>query len=467
MKLNTPILSFMLLLVAWTANATTDVLVEFRSGQEKSNGNPLLPGYYADPTVVEDRGGYYLYATLDPWGGETLGCWSSEDFEDWTYHELNWPTKTACTSPTSKGAMVWAPSVVRGMDGKFYMYVSVGSEVWVGGADHPLGPWHNLLINRPLIPENYIPGYHMIDAEAFIDEDGKAWLYWGSGWNWTNGRCWVVPLKPDMMTFDGPVTDVTPAHYFEGPFMQKHAGKYYLMYSDGKTTEDTYQVHYAIGDNPLGPFDEAENSPILTSDHEKGILSPGHHTVVELDGLHYIIYHRHSIPYDPENIHRQVCVDSLSWDEDGLIRKIIPTHRGPTMMGNLPHVRLGPPPIGTFSASSVQSPDFRIGFVSDHNYATLWKPAAEDVAPWIQVDLLVARQLSAMKIRFEYAWKPYRFTVQYSDDGQNWKVLENYVDTPVQGSPVIIPTPIEARFVRLVFPDNQEFVPAVFEWSVD
>ena len=27
--------------------------------------------------------------------------------------------------------------------------------------------------------------YHVIDAEAFIDDDGKAYLYWGSGWGWT------------------------------------------------------------------------------------------------------------------------------------------------------------------------------------------------------------------------------------------------------------------------------------------
>lgn len=166
-------------------------------GRAAGDGNPILPGYYADPSLVDVDGKFYLYTTIDPWGGETLACWESTDFKNWSYRVLNWPTKAACTSTTSKTAMVWAPSVVRGGDGKFYMYVSVGNEVWAGVADQPLGPWRNLLGDKPLIPENYKPGYHMIDAEVFMDSDGQSYLYWGSGWNWVNGKCWAVKLKPD------------------------------------------------------------------------------------------------------------------------------------------------------------------------------------------------------------------------------------------------------------------------------
>src|SRR5690606_15812286 len=88
--------------------------------RQAGRANPILPGYYADPSHVLADGKHYLYATLDPWGGETLGCWESADFKQWTFAPLNWPTKAACTSPTSKQAMVWAPSVVKGKDGRFY-----------------------------------------------------------------------------------------------------------------------------------------------------------------------------------------------------------------------------------------------------------------------------------------------------------------------------------------------------------
>jgi beta-xylosidase len=52
-------------------------------------GNPILPGYFADPSVVQVDGIVYIYATIDPWGGETLACWESKDWKNWTYRELN------------------------------------------------------------------------------------------------------------------------------------------------------------------------------------------------------------------------------------------------------------------------------------------------------------------------------------------------------------------------------------------
>ncbi len=89
----------------------------------------------------------------------------------------------------------------------------------------------------------------MIDAELFVDDDCQVYLYWGSGWNWVNGRCFAVKLRSDVATFDGDVKDVTPANYFEAPFMVKRHGRYFLMYSSGVTMKDTYQVHYAVGDS--------------------------------------------------------------------------------------------------------------------------------------------------------------------------------------------------------------------------
>jgi beta-xylosidase len=109
-------------------------------GQERIT-NPFIDGYFADPSVVKHEGRYYLYATIDPWGGDELAVFQSDDFKNWTRHKINWPTKNQCTSATSGGALVWAPCVVKGNDGRFYMYVSVGSEIWAGVSTHPLGPW--------------------------------------------------------------------------------------------------------------------------------------------------------------------------------------------------------------------------------------------------------------------------------------------------------------------------------------
>jgi hypothetical protein len=425
--------------------------------------NPLLPGYYADPSLVQHEGRFYLYATLDPWGGRTLGCWESPDFKQWTYRELNWPTKDACTSPTSAGSMVWAPSVVRAPNGKFFMYVSVGSEVWVGTADHPLGPWRDAHGGRPLIPATWNKAYHMIDAEAFIDDDGAAYLYWGSGWNWVNGRCFAVKLKSDMVTFDGEPRDVTPKNYFEGPFMVKNHGRYYLMYSQGVTVRDTYAVHYAVGETPFGPFEEAANSPILTTDKARNIVSPGHHAVFRYHGRAYLLYHRHSVPYVPGQAYRQICVDPLTFTADGLIAKIIPTHTGPALARRV--VTGAIPAVAT--ASSQRGSLYGPARVLDDNNATRWAASPAAQGGWLQLDLGKIRDVARSELCFEYAWKTYRFALEASADGAAWTLLADHRESGISGSPIEIAAPVACRYLRLVFPAD---IPgadlSLFGWQV-
>ncbi|MCX7006325.1 MAG: family 43 glycosylhydrolase [Kiritimatiellaeota bacterium] len=441
------------------------VLASAEPGREPHAGNPIVPGYYADPSLVQFGGTNYLYATLDPWGDRTLGCWESADFKSWTYRILNWPTKEVCKSPTSGGSAVWAPSVVRAKDGKFFMYVSVHNEVWVGTAEHPLGPWRDAHGGKPLVPANFKPGFHMIDGEGFVDDDGTGWLYWGSGHGWKNGKCWAVRLQPDMVTFDGEVRDVTPPHYFEGPFMVKRGGRYFLMNSTGITIKDTYQVRYAVGDNPLGPFTEPADSAILVTDKARNIVSPGHHAVFSKDGRDYILYHRHSIPFDEKFVARQLCVDELQFTADGRIEKVVPTHDGPPLVRDRLTGRDVLP--ATATASSAAAPHFAAPCVLDDNYATRWSPAADAKGAWLQLDLGAPQKFSRQEIRFEYAWKPYRFTLQISDDGQQWQTLAEQTAKSLTGSPIILDQAATARYLRLQFPaDEPEKNISVFEWQV-
>ena len=286
--------------------------------------NPVIDGYFADPSIVSYSDSFFVYATIDPWGGNELAVFSTKDFKNWERHHLLWPTKQSCSSSSSSSAKVWAPSVVKGNNGKYYMYVSVGSEVWVGVSDHPSGQWKNAKKdNSPLISRNYFEGYHMIDAECFIDDDGQAYLYWGSGLNWVNGKCFVVKLKNDMVTFDGAPKDITPSNYFEAPYMHKRNGIYYLMYSDGKCSDSTYKVRYSTGKTPYGPWTEGVNSPILSTSPDSITIGPGHHTVFTVGNQDYILYHR-IFPQKKEFLLRQLCVDSLNFDNNEAIKKVNP-----------------------------------------------------------------------------------------------------------------------------------------------
>ncbi len=182
-----------------------------------------------------------------------------------------------------------------------------------------------------------------------------------------------MKLKPDMVTFDGEVRDVTPANYFEGPIMMKRGGRYFLMYSNGITIKDTYQVHYAVGDNPLGPFVEPANSPILVTDRAKNVISPGHHTVFQHEGKDYILYHRHGIPFDANSLGRQVCVDELTCTTEGLIENVVPTHEGAALARGRK--------IGLAATATASHGNAR--YAVDDNYATRWVAKGG----WLQLDL--------------------------------------------------------------------------------
>jgi len=291
--------------------------------------NPIIDGYFADPTIVKYEGVYFIYATIDPWGGDELAVFTTKDFKNFERKHINWPTKKACTSSTSWGTMVWAPSVVKAPNGKFYMYVSVGSEVWAGTSEHPLGPWKNAKADSsPLIRSTTFPGFHMIDAECFIDTDGQSYLYWGSGLNWVNGHCFVVKLNKDMITFIGEPKDITPPNYFEAPYLLKRNGTYYLMYSEGKAVDPTYKIRYSTSDSPFGPWVEGINSPILSTTADSITYGPGHHTVFSENGQYYILYHRIK-PQKESIVLRQLCIDSLNFDTKGNIKSIIPIGVGP------------------------------------------------------------------------------------------------------------------------------------------
>jgi arabinoxylan arabinofuranohydrolase len=434
-----------------------------QSWEKPHNGNPFLPGYYADATVLQTQGETYIFATEDPWGGNDLGCWKSTDFTVWKLCTLNWPTKQAAASPTANSNKVWAPSVIRATNGRFYMYVSIGSEVWVGTADTPLGPWRNALGTKPLIPATFNRGYNMIDAEVFQDTDGAAYLYWGSGLHWVNGHCFAVRLKPDMISFDGEPKDVTPPNYFEGPFMYKHAGRYYLMYSHGKATDSTYQVRYAIGDTPFGPFREGRNSPLLSTDEAQQILGPGHHAIFDHDGKTYIVYHRHSLPYDAKIVRRQLCMEELQFDADGEMHRVTPTQTGPALLQVA--LRTRGSLVADVTASSSLDAVHTASAATDDNYATRWLANADDHTPWLQLDLGTIKHPHRTEIRFEYPEKIYAFRLQASIDGKTWKDAITGI-AHESGSPVVIEHLPQCRYLRMSFPGLNAEPVSVFEWNV-
>ena len=157
-------------------------------------GNPVIPGYFADPHVLMDSGKFYIYATTvsDPQGTyDQMVVWKSPDFVHWTMVKVNWPT-----------FVVWAPDAIKGLDGRYYLYPTNagGYTVWVGVGNSPTGPFANARIdNTPVIPTGGLYGDYCIDGQPFIDTDNQAYMYWG--WGASRG----IRLNADMATVNGAV----------------------------------------------------------------------------------------------------------------------------------------------------------------------------------------------------------------------------------------------------------------------
>ena len=293
----------------------------------KTSGNPLFPGWYADPEVAFFEGQYWIFPTFSaPFDNQLFfDCFSSPDLVNWTKHEK---VLTADEVKWARRAM-WAPSVVE-KDGKFYFFFGANDvhEGEVGGigvavADHPEGPYHDLL-GKPLINE-IVNGAQPIDQFAFQDEDGTWYLIYG-GWQ----HCNIVKLNDDFTGLvpyeDGTIyREVTPRNYVEGPFVFKKDGKYYFMWSEGGWTGPGYHVAYAISDSLFGPHKRIGS--LLGT--EPGIAKgAGHHSILHTPSDNwYIIYHRRPINETDGNF-RVTCIERLEFAEDGTIKPIRMTEEG-------------------------------------------------------------------------------------------------------------------------------------------
>lgn len=268
----------------------------------------------ADPTVIRHDGQYYLYPTLD---GKGYDVFVSDDL-------VHWEQKPKCFTDPRGG--VWAPDVFHHEkgDGKFYLYYTVnkpggGKQIGVAVADGPLGPFKDRgnLVDRS------------IDAHLFRDDDGALYLYYVEI---EGGFKIKVQPMADPLTKKGEPTEVIrptvawerkQVAVTEGPWMLKHKGLYYLMYSGSGADGPDYGIGYATSKSPQGPFTKHAGNPI--AQRGNGVLGPGHHCVVTgPDGKLWMVYHQKK--GDKIGWDRFLTIDPMWFDVQGVIH--VKTTRG-------------------------------------------------------------------------------------------------------------------------------------------
>ena len=304
-------------------------LVSGCNQQIRHSGNPVFPGWYADPEGMIINGKYWIFPTYSaPYEDQVfMDAFSSKDLTNWVKHDRIIDTGTVKWAEKA----MWAPSVIP-RNGKYFLFFGandIQSDEEAGGigiavADRPEGPYRDYL-GKPII-DKFHNGAQPIDQSVFEDSDGKIYLIYG-GWR----HCNIVKLKDDLTGIepfaDGTVfREITPEGYVEGPFMFIRNGKYYFMWSEGGWTGPDYSVAYAIGDSPFGPFERIGR--ILQQDLSIA-TGAGHHSVIRIPETdeYYIVYHRRPLGETDRNS-REVCIEKMEFDENGFIRPVTITVEG-------------------------------------------------------------------------------------------------------------------------------------------
>jgi GH43 family beta-xylosidase len=288
--------------------------------------NPVWPHSFPDPFVLKFRGEYWGYCTGFWTDGRCFGVIRSLDL-------VHWEPMSGAMEPLPGGhTCYWAPEVTYD-NGHFYLYYSVGNEelmeIRVAVSEHPAGPFMDS--GRRLTSEPFA-----IDAHVFLDDDGSRHFFYATDFLDRShiGTGTVRDRMLDPFTLAGePVPVTLPRHDWhvyhpirpekgyvrwhtvEGPFVLKHEGLYYQMFSGGNWQNPTYGVSYATArglDEP-GDWKQAADGervlPILRTTGE--VVGPGHNSVVRGPDNRqlYCVYHR----WSPDLSARVMAIDPLDW----------------------------------------------------------------------------------------------------------------------------------------------------------
>jgi xylan 1,4-beta-xylosidase len=253
--------------------------------------NPILAGFYPDPSITRAGDDYYLVNSSFAYS-PGVPIFHSKDLVNWKSlgHVLLTPTQLPLQNQqTSRG--IYAPTI-RYHDGVFYMIttlVDVRGNFLVTATD-PAGPW-----SEPIL----LPEIGGIDPDIFFDDDGKAYiahndapvgkpLYDGHRaiWLWEfDLKTKTVVKNSARMIVNGGTDIAKKPIWIEGPHLYKIDGWYYLLCAEGGTGYDHSAVIFR-SKSLQEPFVAYEKNPILTQrDLDKNRANPittaGHADLVQ------------------------------------------------------------------------------------------------------------------------------------------------------------------------------------------
>ena len=300
--------------------------------------NPILPGFYPDPSITRAGDDYYLInSSFAYYPG--IPVFHSRDLVHWKQigNAIDRPGMLDFTGlATSRG--VFAPAISH-HDGLFYIIntcVDCKGNFIITAKD-PAGPWSDpIWLN-----------FGGIDPSIFWDDDGKAWVVWNDG---PEGQplydghraIWIQqfdPVKQQMVgekhvVVNGGVDISKKPVWIEGPHIYKVDGRYYLMAAEGGTSVNHSEVILS-SEKVGGPYVPYAGNPILTQRdldpaRPMPITSAGHADLVQTPNGDWHAIFLAVQPYEGNlyNTGRETFMLPVTWkkDEKGIGWPIILPH---------------------------------------------------------------------------------------------------------------------------------------------
>lgn len=295
----------------------------------KSIQNPVLRGFYPDPSILRVGGDYYIATSTFEWF-PGVSLLHSRDLRHW--ETLPAPLSDEHVfdlKGIDSSCGVWAPNLTYS-DGLFYLIYTIvytdrsrfkDTHNFLTTAQNIEGPW-----SEPVFLN--CSGF---DPSLFHDDDGRKWLV-----NMTIDQrpaqerfsgIVVQEYNPAGQRLTGPVYSVfkgTKAGTTEGPNLYKHDGTYYLLCAEGGT-EFGHQCTLARSKTVNGVYEPCPDNPVMTSSFEEGcsLQRAGHGSLVETEDHKWLMAHLCSRPLDRFSIlGRETAIQNIEWTPDGWLRVV-------------------------------------------------------------------------------------------------------------------------------------------------
>nr|WP_319398982.1 glycoside hydrolase family 43 protein [uncultured Carboxylicivirga sp.] len=291
--------------------------------------NPILPGWYSDPSICTDGENYFMVtSTFSFFPGVPI--FHSTDLMNWKQigHVLDRPEQLPLEGQrTSRG--IFAPAISYNPHNKTWYMITTnmqGGNFFVKTQD-PFYSWSDPI---------WLPDVHGIDPSFLFDEDGKAYIVNNDepdgGSTYEGHRAIRIiefdvekdkTVGPSTMLVNGGVNLDEKPIWIEGPHLYNIKGDYYLMCAEGGTSVDHREVIFR-GKSPMGPFIAADVNPILTQRHlprnrELPVTCAGHADLIQdKDGKWWSVFLAcRPIENKFENLGRETFLMPVRWSDSG------------------------------------------------------------------------------------------------------------------------------------------------------